>query len=51
MLSLAMCEKKVSKDQTNLDSNDYMMMMMMMPTVMAVIYAERLHAPHPGPVR
>lgn len=50
MLSLAMCEKKVSKDQTNLDSNDYMMMMMM-PTVMAVIYAERFHAPHPGPVR
>lgn len=50
MLSLAMCEKKVSKDQTNLDSNDYMMMMMM-PTVMAVIYAERLYAPHLGPVR
>lgn len=50
MLSLAMCEKKVSKDQTNLDSNDYMMMMMML-TAMAVIYAERLHAPHPGPVR
>lgn len=50
MLSLAMCEKKVSKEQTNLDSNDYMMMMMML-TVMAVIYAERLHAPHLGPVR
>lgn len=50
MLSLAMCEKKVSKEQTNPDSNDCMMMMMML-TVMAVIYTERLHAPHPGPVR